>query len=549
VPVTIRLARNGSHVPSFGVVEEVPSGTADRWVSMLCQSAFVATQATRASLIDFEFSVRVGGEADGPSGGLLLTSTLAALLEGKRPLPNTSMTGAINPDGSVGPVGGVLERLQVAAGAGVKRFGLPLGVAPEVLTEARKLGVEVKELASLEDAYEFLTGAPLKRGVAATEQDMELWPAELNAIGRLRAQVQRDYDEERPRLEEALEGFDPKAAAATRSLLERSLRAADDFAKSGDTVRAMVVWSATLTSLRVASQDLQLVRALDAKDFAGVLATLKAREEALPRERKELRDQIATQFPNTTRANDVYAMDLFESVVTQGGALRAAAAAKELQALFAAGVTEQTEPRFRRLARDYAEALLRFEEELANGRRFVTLYASLPPLKKPRRAIDAARLAAWYVAAGGAARAAFKLRPPGSALESDGTYLDLVGYSELLTTETDARARLVIAARQTVYSAYLINTYDSLGAEVDAKGALTIRNTRALATQLELAKVHALQSCGEAKQQLGSIPFPARMRFLNARAAREGNSRQKADALADLWISSWWCEFAVREKN
>ena len=112
---------------------------------------------------------------------------------------------------------------------------------------------------------------------------------------------------------------------------------------------------------------------------------------------------------------------------------------------------------------------------------------------------------------------------------------------------TDGRARLVLAARQTIYAAYLVNTWHALGAELDTKGAFSVRNARALTAQLEQARVRVLQSCGRAKRETASIPFPARMRFLNARAAREGSDLQKTETLADLWISNWWCEFAVRD--
>ena len=99
----------------------------------------------------------------------------------------------------------------------------------------------------------------------------------------------------------------------------------------------MVVWSSSLTTLRVATQDVHLVRALDARDIAAVFAALEAEEEAIPVDRKDLRAKINEHFPNTTRANDVYAMDILESVVTQGLALRAGAAAKELKTLSTSG--------------------------------------------------------------------------------------------------------------------------------------------------------------------------------------------------------------------
>lgn len=556
-PVAVGIVRNRTRLPSVLVVEEFEGGGGDQWLTTLWQAAFVATQATDSSLLDFGFSLRVGGRIEGPSAGLLTASTLTALIRGKKVLPNTTITGSINPDGSAGPVDGILLTLRAAANDGVKRFGIPLGGRQQVdgedlLVEGQKLGVEVKELGSLDEAYLFLTGAPLPRPAAATEGDMELWPAELAALTRLTGRVRADFEAERAGLEAALERVDPKAAASWRALIERSARDASKFAESGDPVRAMVVWSSLLTTTRVATQDAQLQSALDARDIKAVFAQLELQENALPAERLDLRRKIDTQFPNTTRANDIYAMDVLESVVTQGRALRAISDAKDLLALSrdasAGSFTEQNYQAFRLLARRYAEDLLRLREELQNGHRFLALYSSLPRLKKSMPPIDATGLATSYASAGVASRASFEARA-GAFSQKDDAWLDLVAYGDLLTTEKDGRARLVLAARQTIYSAYLVNTYEALGGQIDAKGTFSIRNSRALSAQLELAKVRVLQSCGRAKREVGSIPFPARMRFLNARAAREGSDRQKADTLAELWISNWWCEFAVRDRK
>ncbi len=561
-PVTVRIAPNLAHVPSLGIMEAVSSGAGDQWLTTLWQAAFVATQATNSTLLDFEFTLRVGGPIDGPSAGLLTASTLAALIRGKKVLPHTTITGSINPDGGAGPVGGILQRFRGAASGGIKRFGLPLGGRHQVdeagevtdlFIEGKKLGVEVQELGSLDDAFLFLTGDALPRPDPLTEAEMELWPAELTALAKLTAEVRGDFQAELPQLEKELAGVDPKSPNDSRELIERSARQADDFAKNGDTVRAMVVWSSALVTLRVATQDARLVGWLDARDIGEVFAAIMRQEDALPLERKALRSRIRGQFPNTTRANDIYAMDILESDVTQGVAQRAGTIVKELRVLTSNGaVTEQNYPAFKRLARQYCEDMLRVREELKNGQRFLALYASLPPLKKSIAPIDAGRLAPWYVSAGVAARAALKVRlstQSESSFEKDATYLDLLGYGDLLAVETDPRARLVLAARLMIYSGYLVNTYDSLGARLDAKGALTIPNSRALSAQLDLSRLRVLQSCGQAKRETGSIPFPARMRFLNARAAREGSDRQKADTLADLWISNWWCEFAVRDKK
>jgi hypothetical protein len=243
-------------------------------------------------------------------------------------------------------------------------------------------------------------------------------------------------------------------------------------------------------------------------------------------------------------------MDLLESVVTLGDALHAGTVAKELQGLASTGtVADEHVVRFRRAARQYAEELLRVREELRNGERFVALYASLPAHKKSRTPLDAVALSRGYLSAGAASVTALKTLPSFATFAPDRLWLDVVGYTELLATETNARAKLVVAARQTISAASLANVYEALGAQVDAKGTLSIRNTRALAAQLEQARLRVFQSCGRAKQDLGFIPFPARIRFLNARTAREGTERQKTEALVDLWLADWWCGLGARDKR
>lgn len=557
-PVTARLQPNRARTPAVGIVEEGP-GSAEQWLPTLWQAFFVATRATDTSVLDFEVSLRVGGPVDGPSAGLLTATTLAALITGKKVLPATTMSGVINPDGSVGPVGSVVARLRTAAESGVKRFGFPVGARQQpdasgtvidLVVEAKKLGVEVKELNSIDEAFTFLTGQTLPRAAAATEAEMELWPAELVALSNTMAEVRKAYEAERPRLTGALQGVDPKIAATQTEPVERLAASADELAKNGDPVRALAVWSLALSNLRITAQDLLMVRALDEKNLKVVFAVISEHEQAIPRERDELRAKIDRRFPNDARANDVYAMDILESVVTLGDALRAGAAAKELEELAASGaVPEEHVARFRRVARQYAEELLRVREELRNGDRFVSLYASLPAHKKSRAPLDAAALSRGYLAAGAASVTALKTLPTFSAFAQDRVWLDVVGYTDLLATETNPRARLVVAARQTLSAASLGNVYEALGGQLDAKGALSIRNTRALAAQLEQARLRVFQACGRAKQELGFIPFPARIRFLNARAEREGNDRQKADALSDLWVADWWCGLGLRDKR
>jgi len=64
---------------------------------------------------------------DGPSAGAATTVATIAALENKTVKDNVIITGTINDDGSIGPVGGILEKAQAANGAGAELFLVPHG--------------------------------------------------------------------------------------------------------------------------------------------------------------------------------------------------------------------------------------------------------------------------------------------------------------------------------------------------------------------------------------------------------------------------------------
>ena len=59
---------------------------------------------------------------DGPSAGAVITAILVSLLLNKSVDYSIYVTGTINPDGSIGKVGGILEKSLVAAENGAKLF-------------------------------------------------------------------------------------------------------------------------------------------------------------------------------------------------------------------------------------------------------------------------------------------------------------------------------------------------------------------------------------------------------------------------------------------
>ena len=102
-------------------------------------------------------------------------ATIAAFL-GDQLNPDVTMTGTINPDFTLGPVGGIPQKLQGAAAAGMKTVLVPLGQRydydestkqmVDLVARGTQLGLTVKEVASVYEAYPYFTGKQIPTGTA-----------------------------------------------------------------------------------------------------------------------------------------------------------------------------------------------------------------------------------------------------------------------------------------------------------------------------------------------------------------------------------------------
>jgi uncharacterized protein len=79
-------------------------------------------------MYDYFFVVRTNAPIiGGPSAGATMTVATIALLENWEINEQTIMTGMINPDGSIGPIGGIPQKIDAAYSVGAKRFLIPSG--------------------------------------------------------------------------------------------------------------------------------------------------------------------------------------------------------------------------------------------------------------------------------------------------------------------------------------------------------------------------------------------------------------------------------------
>jgi len=152
-------------------------------------AAFVACYLLGKDLNSYDFFYLMSSKSmiiGGPSAGAAMTvATMAALME-IQPRGDVVMTGMINPDGTIGPVGGIPDKLRAAAEGGAKIFLIPAG--QRVVTESRvqrttigiitvtrtvqssvdlvelgkKLGVDVVEVSNVADAFKYFTGMKIE---------------------------------------------------------------------------------------------------------------------------------------------------------------------------------------------------------------------------------------------------------------------------------------------------------------------------------------------------------------------------------------------------
>jgi len=139
-------------------------------------AAIIATLVAGKDYSGYDYLIRLEAESPvvgGPSAsGATAVAILAALTGAKLPL-DASMTGMINPDGTIGPVGGIPQKLRAAARAGAKLFLVPkgqlrvedpnTGEVVDLRVLGASLGVEVVEVGSIVEAYELLTGKSLPK--------------------------------------------------------------------------------------------------------------------------------------------------------------------------------------------------------------------------------------------------------------------------------------------------------------------------------------------------------------------------------------------------
>ena len=140
-----------------------------QWVAATSSAAAVATILSAADPGTIAIHYGITGSIDGPSGGAILTVGTLAAIRGAMLDPKITMTGTISPDGSVGAISGVPEKLRGAAKAGFTKVLLPMNnlrssgeaSTTDMVAYGASLGLEVTGVLDVAAAYAMFTGSSI----------------------------------------------------------------------------------------------------------------------------------------------------------------------------------------------------------------------------------------------------------------------------------------------------------------------------------------------------------------------------------------------------
>jgi len=183
-------------------------------------AASVACSVANKSLNNYDFFVVVRGKAQmigGTSAGGAMTVAMISALNSLKLRRDVMMTGTISPDGSIGPVSGIPQKMEAAKEGGAKVFLIPKGqanysymvtstrqIGPLVITSqqpaemnlidyGKKLGLVVKEISNVREAVREFTGVKIESHSAGSIDSSEYeWLMKTHAT-ELEAEAKESY--------------------------------------------------------------------------------------------------------------------------------------------------------------------------------------------------------------------------------------------------------------------------------------------------------------------------------------------------------------------
>jgi uncharacterized protein len=591
--VKLQTMPNGDGTVQVGVFEEYAGGTGPQWRAGVWIAAFVAATTLNKDLTDFTFSATSGGYIDGASASGLMAAGFIASITGAPIDATATMTGMINPDGTIGPVAGVPEKFAAAIDKGKKRIGYPIGMRyakseksgelVDIVEFAAARNAEAVEIADVHQAFQLLTGKPLPRPVEVAEADMALDATTNKALdAKYKQWQQRLATEWGAILQLESAGRLPPVLATLRDYSKRYAEAAEELHKNSKLAAAYARMLTAYVYAASTNQIYDVLANVQANKLDAAIAAI-ARLDQLGTQTRDTLLRVGSLRP-PTMGGHLQMMAAFRAalrgfVFKDFATLAIAATKAYLESLKATdpanlgsektaeAVVTQVAPTILYVWKTVAETTLATEQlDFANASD-ISYMCSVP---------NVLRLATSFQSAGAAGIGYFDALLVEPYAQSEKVSLDdarlRVAIAEpdylvaLMTsklhslegTPAELKARwgdrslawglLSLAGSELAYShaAELIAKYYSLDVQLDeTRQVRHIEHANAFENMLATAERNARASARAARIATGAIPVQARLSYQLASVAKNGTLDERVDALAQFWSSSAFSQTAV----
>ena len=591
-PVKLSTSPNTDGSVQVGVYEELANGTGAQWRAGVWVSAFVAANVLGKDLTDFTFSAASGGYIDGASASGLMAGGFLATMTGQKIDATVTMTGIINPDGTIGPVGGIPEKFLGSIEKGKRKLGYPIGMRwskseatgklVDLTQLAKEHGAEAVEVSNVHEAYKLLTGKRLPEAVPVTEAEMALDADTIKGIDEKYTEWQQKLAGQWSSLLQLQQsGRLPATLLAMAQYAQEAAEKAEKLHKAGKVAAAYAKMLGAWVYAASATDTYDILAKVQAGDTIGAVAALEALDQ-LDAMTVDVFNKVGSIKP-TTLGQHLLMITTFQAALRAWGfKMFASDSVGRTKAFIASLGTVKAElaspavadkivqivaPTVLSIGRTVANTIMAQQELEFEVEKTVNYMCSIPNVK---------RLATSFQSAGVAginyfdqllveplakeasmsvdeARMRVSMREPNYLVAYMLSHLQQIeGLPKELKTKwgegSVAWALMSLAGSQLAYyhAAELVTKYYSLGLHTDAMGHPdSVEHDKAFTYMLASAERSARASARAARIATGGIPVQAKLSYQLATVDRDGDLSDKISALAGFWTSSAFSQTAV----
>jgi hypothetical protein len=496
----------------------------------------------------------------------------------------TTVIATLHPDGSIGPVDGLLDRARAQLVAGHTRIAIAAGQAAELQALSTQPGIELVEVDDLHAAYRAATGKLIPAPVPVSREEMALDEATAKLLDeRYKQWQQRLAADWASILQLESAGRMPLSLSRLRDQSKELGQSAEQLRKRGLVGVAYARMFAASLYASTATQAYDVLTKVQANKIDDAIALL-ARHDNVAAVTGDTLAKVGARTPRTiggyVQVLGAFRAALrgwtFEAFATQALTM-AKAHLKQLSGKSTAelGSDETAQrvvsvvvPTLLYVGRTISDNTLATEQLDFVGATDVELafdvarVGKMPALLDDAAASETARVEKVFVrpiaerdkvAIDEATRRAAILEPD-YLVAYTMTHLPPASTPVQLRArwgETSVASFLMGLARSWVavaMTASLLAKYESLGVELDPDGSgriAKIRHDQAFATLLAVAERSARQHARAARIATGTIPIPARLAYQSATVDAAGSLDDRFDALSQFWASSAYSELAI----